>query len=63
LIGTVNTVTEKTGYDPGPGSGSILVGELTSTSLFVRTATPSAAPGSSQTVDDDRPFSVTLTCP
>ncbi len=60
LIGTVNTAG---GADPGPGSASILVGEVTTAEIFVRTATPSATPGTAPTVDDDRPFSVTLTCP
>jgi len=59
LTGTVNT---SGGVDPGPGSASILVGEITSKAIFVRTATPSAKAGTSETVDDDRPFSVTLTC-
>ncbi|TYB38372.1 hypothetical protein [Actinomadura chibensis] len=58
LIGTINT---NGGDDPGPGSASILVGALNRHTLFVRTATPSA-PGNPKIVDDDRPFSVTVTC-
>ena len=38
LTGTINTVG---GSDPGPGSGSIVVGAVNETTLFVRTATPS----------------------
>jgi hypothetical protein len=60
LTGTVNT---NGGGDPGPGSASILLGEVNTSLLFVRTATPSSTPGSPPTVDDDRPFSVILTCP
>lgn len=53
LIGTIDTGG---GSDPGPGSASILVGAENATTVFVRTATPSA--GSPNNVDDDRPFSV-----
>jgi hypothetical protein len=60
LIGTVNT---SYAADAGVGSASILVGLVNTTTLFVRTATPSATAGSSATVDDDRPFSLTITCP
>jgi hypothetical protein len=58
LTGTVNT---SGGSDPGPGSASILLGEVSSTELFVRTATPSGS--GAATVDDDRPFSVLVICP
>ncbi|TDB86685.1 hypothetical protein E1264_17120 [Actinomadura sp. KC216] len=58
LTGTVNT---NGGSDPGPGSASILVGAVNGRTLFVRTATPSA-PGNPKIVDDDRPFSLTVTC-
>ncbi|MFJ9634076.1 hypothetical protein ACIQPR_06110 [Streptomyces sp. NPDC091280] len=57
LLGTVNT---NGGSDPGPGSASILVGQVNRNTLFVRTATPSG-PGNA-TVDSDRPFSVTVVC-
>jgi hypothetical protein len=57
LSGTVNT---NGGSDPGPGSASILVGAVNANTLFVRTATPSST--SPATVDDDRPFSVSITC-
>lgn len=57
LTGTINTAG---GGDPGPGSGSILVGAVNGTTLFVRTATPSAA--APKTVDDDRPFSLAIYC-
>ncbi|WP_242906213.1 hypothetical protein [Actinomadura terrae] len=57
LIGTINT---NGGNDPGPGSSSILVGAVDSRTLFVRTATPSAS--GNKIVDDDRPFSVQVTC-
>jgi len=57
LTGTVNTIG---GTDPGPGSGSILVGDVNSTTLFIRTATPSAT--FPKTVDDDRAFSVAFFC-
>jgi len=60
LIGTVNT---SYAADAGVGSASILVGLVNTTTLFVRTATPSATAGTSPTVDDDRPFSLTITCP
>ncbi|GAA0399436.1 hypothetical protein [Streptomyces luteireticuli] len=53
LTGTLNT---KGGQDPGPGNSSVLVGEVYSNTLFVRTATPSS-------VDDDRPFSLVIVCP
>jgi hypothetical protein len=58
LTGTINT---NGGSDPGPGSSSILVGAVNGRTLFVRTATPSA-PGNPKIVDDDRPFSVLVTC-
>ncbi|MBT2386363.1 hypothetical protein [Streptomyces sp. ISL-11] len=54
LTGTLNT---NGGSDPGPGTSSILVGAVSSSTLFVRTATPS-----SQSVDDDRPFSLVIAC-
>jgi len=57
LNGTVNT---NGGSDPGPGSASILVGAVNANTLFVRTATPSST--SPSTVDDDRPFSLSITC-
>ncbi|AHH96658.1 hypothetical protein GCM10010174_40100 [Kutzneria viridogrisea] len=57
LNGTLNT---NGGSDPGPGSSSILVGAVSGNTLFVRTATPSST--SPYTVDDDRPFSLSITC-
>jgi hypothetical protein len=57
LTGTVNT---SGGSDPGPGSASILIGAVNGTTLFVRTATPSAQ--NPQTVDDDRPYSLAIFC-
>jgi hypothetical protein len=57
LHGTLNT---QGGGDPGPGSSSILVGAVNSTTLFVRTATPSSP--SPFSVDQDRPFSLLITC-
>lgn len=57
LTGTLNT---NGGSDPGPGSASIIVGAVNGNTLFVRTATPSAA--SPNSVDDDRAFSLTITC-
>ncbi|MEU1312502.1 hypothetical protein ABZ419_26935 [Streptomyces cinnamoneus] len=54
LTGTLNT---NGGSDPGPGTSSIMVGAVDSRTLFVRTATPS-----SQSVDDDRPFSLVISC-
>ncbi|MER5733285.1 hypothetical protein ABT084_33985 [Streptomyces sp. NPDC002138] len=57
LLGTINT---NGGTDPGPGSSSILVGKVSSNTLFIRTATPSA--GGSAAVDSDRPFSITTIC-
>lgn len=55
VIATINSAG---GEDPGPGSSSILVGEVDGNTLFVRTATPSASsPGH---VDDNRPFSVAI---
>ncbi|MET9609021.1 hypothetical protein ABZZ17_28845 [Streptomyces sp. NPDC006512] len=57
LLGTVNT---NGGNDPGPGSSSILVGQVNSNTLFIRTATPSA--GGTAAVDSDRPFSITVIC-
>ncbi|AZM88328.1 MULTISPECIES: hypothetical protein [Streptomyces] len=57
LLGTVNT---NGGNDPGPGSSSILVGQVNGNTLFIRTATPSA--GGTAAVDSDRPFSVTVVC-
>ena len=57
LTGTVDT---NGGSDPGPGSSSILVGLVNGNTLFVRTATPSAA--SPANVDDDRPFSLAVFC-
>ncbi|MBT2211059.1 MULTISPECIES: hypothetical protein [Actinomadura] len=57
LLGTINTGG---GNDPGPGSSSILVGAVNGRTLFVRTATPSAS--GNKIVDDDRPFSVQVTC-
>ncbi|MEU9718964.1 hypothetical protein [Streptomyces sp. NPDC047976] len=58
LLGTVNT---NGGGDPGLGSASILVGISNATTVYVRTATPSAS--GSATVDSDRPFSITIVCP
>ncbi|MEU8778276.1 hypothetical protein [Streptomyces sp. NPDC048606] len=58
LLGTINT---NGGNDPGPGSSSILVGQVNGNTLFIRTATPSA--GGSAAVDSDRPFSITVVCP
>lgn len=57
LTGTINT---SGGNDPGPGSASILVGAVNGSTLFVRTATPSAQ--NPMTVDDDRPFSLVISC-
>lgn len=57
LLGTVNT---NGGNDPGPGSSSILVGQVNGNTLFIRTATPSS--GGTAAVDSDRPFSVTIVC-
>ncbi|MFB6822023.1 hypothetical protein ACFCXA_10575 [Streptomyces virginiae] len=57
LLGTVNT---NGGNDPGPGSSSILVGQVNGNTLFIRTATPSQ-PGSAA-VDSDRPFSINVVC-
>ncbi|WP_371679369.1 hypothetical protein [Streptomyces sp. NBC_01276] len=57
LLGTINT---NGGNDPGPGSSSILVGQVNGNTLFIRTATPSA--GGTAAVDSDRPFSVNVVC-
>ncbi|MCX4777246.1 hypothetical protein [Streptomyces sp. NBC_01264] len=57
LLGTVNT---NGGNDPGPGSSSVLVGQVNGNTLFIRTATPSST--GNATVDSDRPFSVTIVC-
>ncbi|GGR08198.1 hypothetical protein [Kitasatospora griseola] len=57
LIGTVNSNGSS---DPGPGSASIMVTWTDAMHLFVRTATPSSS--GSQTVDDDRPFTVMVVC-
>ncbi|MFJ7208322.1 hypothetical protein ACIQWR_32935 [Streptomyces sp. NPDC098789] len=57
LLGTINT---NGGNDPGPGSSSILVGQVNGNTLFIRTATPSA--GGSAAVDSDRPFSISIVC-
>lgn len=57
LTGTINT---SGGSDPGPGSASILVGAVNGRTLFVRTATPSAQ--NPMSVDDDRPFSLAISC-
>ncbi|QES53853.1 hypothetical protein DEJ51_05995 [Streptomyces venezuelae] len=57
LLGTINT---NGGGDPGPGSSSILIGQVNANTLFVRTATPSA--GGSPAVDSDRPFSISVVC-
>ncbi len=57
LLGTINT---NNGTDPGPGSSSILVGQVDGNTLFIRTATPSQ-PGSAA-VDSDRPFSINIVC-
>ncbi|MEV5500206.1 hypothetical protein AB0M50_32875 [Nonomuraea fuscirosea] len=57
LTGTINT---DGGEDPGPGSASILIGAVSPRTLFVRTATPSGP--HPRTVDDDRPFSVHISC-
>jgi hypothetical protein len=57
LTGTINT---NGGSDPGPDSASILVGMVNGNTLFVRTATPSAA--NPANVDDDRPFSLAIFC-
>ncbi|MFJ3726181.1 hypothetical protein ACIPYQ_26945 [Streptomyces sp. NPDC090045] len=57
LLGTINT---NGGSDPGPGSSSILVGQVNANTLFVRTATPSA--GGNAAVDSDRPFSISIVC-
>jgi hypothetical protein len=56
LMGTVNSLDANS--DVGPGSSSILVAPVDANTLFVRTATPSAA--SPAHVDDDRPFSVAV---
>jgi len=56
LIGTVNSLDANT--DVGPGNSSILVAPVDGTTLFIRTATPSAE--SPKHVDDDRPFSVAV---
>ncbi|MFI7356640.1 hypothetical protein ACIBTP_22200 [Streptomyces avidinii] len=57
LLGTINT---NGGNDPGPGSSSILVGQVNANTLFVRTATPSS--GGNAAVDSDRPFSINVVC-
>ena len=57
LLGTINT---NGGSDPGPGSSSILVGQVNGNTLFIRTATPSASGNAA--VDSDRPFSITVVC-
>ncbi|MFJ7778301.1 hypothetical protein [Streptomyces yangpuensis] len=57
LLGTINT---NGGNDPGPGSSSILVGQVNGNTLFIRTATPSA--GGTAAVDSDRPFSINVVC-
>jgi hypothetical protein len=57
LMGTINS---SGGSDPGPGSSSIMVAEVDTHTLFVRTSTPSS-PGNAS-VDDDRPFSVIVFC-
>ncbi|WP_405494807.1 hypothetical protein [Streptomyces sp. NBC_00096] len=57
LLGTINT---NGGNDPGPGSSSILVGQVNENTLFIRTATPSS--GGTAAVDSDRPFSITVVC-
>ncbi|WP_405788266.1 hypothetical protein OG753_10905 [Streptomyces sp. NBC_00029] len=57
LLGTINT---NGGNDPGPGSSSILVGQVNGNTLFIRTATPSQS--GSAAVDSDRPFSVNIVC-
>lgn len=57
LLGTINT---NGGGDPGPGSSSILVGQVNANTLFVRTATPSSGGGAA--VDSDRPFSISVVC-
>ncbi|MER6201303.1 hypothetical protein ABT234_28540 [Streptomyces sp. NPDC001586] len=57
LLGTVNT---NGGNDPGPGSSSILVGQVNANTIFVRTATPSS--GGNAAVDSDRPFSISVVC-
>ncbi|MFJ6757934.1 MULTISPECIES: hypothetical protein [unclassified Streptomyces] len=57
LLGTINT---NGGSDPGPGSSSILVGQVNANTIFVRTATPSA--GGNAAVDSDRPFSISIVC-
>ncbi|MEV7443768.1 hypothetical protein AB0O22_21990 [Streptomyces sp. NPDC091204] len=57
LLGTINT---NGGHDPGPGSSSILVGQVNGNTLFIRTATPSA--GGTAAVDSDRPFSINVVC-
>lgn len=57
LLGTINT---NGGSDPGPGSSSILVGQVDANTLFIRTATPSS--GGTAAVDSDRPFSITVVC-
>lgn len=53
VVGTINT---NDSTDPGPGSASILVGQVNATTLFVRTATPSSSFPAN--VDNSRPFSV-----
>ncbi|MCX5197786.1 hypothetical protein OOK31_28480 [Streptomyces sp. NBC_00249] len=57
LLGTINT---NGGNDPGPGSSSILVGQVNGNTLFIRTATPSS--GGTAAVDSDRPFSINIVC-
>jgi hypothetical protein len=55
LVATVNTTG---GSDPGPGNASILIGAVDGHTLYVRTATPSAATPAN--VDADRPFSIAV---
>lgn len=57
LLGTINT---NGGSDPGPGSSSILVGQVNGNTLFIRTATPSGT--GNAVVDSDRPFSISVVC-
>lgn len=57
LLGTINT---NGGNDPGPGSSSILVGQVNGNTLFIRTATPSGT--GNAVVDSDRPFSISVVC-
>jgi hypothetical protein len=61
-LATVNTTDFA---DPGPGSASILASASGLNSVFVRTATPTTIPvtAGSTTVDDDRPFTITVLCP